>query len=345
MKRKILNTLLVAGVMLAVGFMVYSCGMTKLSFANISVPEEGGINFLKITEDDDAVCFPTVNTSHQLINIGSSSGTAVGISWWVNPQVALSPDGQKIAYINNKNKMKNVMVKSSGSGGTSVQRTFRNAVTDFSWSPDGKNLCFTEFRNGHYGVYLVPAEQGSVVKQISTTSADDLSPVMSVDGKTIFFHRGEGYSTYSLWSFDIDKNQFSNYSRGMTPFLDAKNHNIIYCSRFTDKKECEVWKLNIETGTEEIILAQQGKSFSTPQISPDGKWILVTGSSITPQKVQNTDLFVIGTDGNNFTQLTYHPGNDLSGIWAPDGKSIYFISQRGATKPNVFNVWKMDFNL
>jgi Tol biopolymer transport system component len=131
----------------------------------------------------------------------------------------------------------------------------------------------------------------------------------------------------------------------MTVCLDPKNPNIIYCSRFTKNQETEIWKLNIETGTEEIILAQQNKSFSTPQLSPDGKWLLVTGSSITPQKVQNTDLFVIGTDGNNFTQLTYHPGNDLSGIWSPDGKSIYFISQRGAPDDKTYNVWKMDFNL
>jgi tricorn protease-like protein len=191
MKRKKLNTLLVAGAMLVVGCMVYSCGMTKLSFANVSVPEEGGINFVKITEDDDAVCFPGVSVSRPLISIGKSSATGVFITWWVNPQVAVSPDGQKIAYINKKNDMNNIMVKNAGSGGTSAQRTFRNAITDFSWSPDGKNLCFTEKRNEKHGIYMIPADQGSVLKQISTTSADDYYPVMSKDGKTIFFHRGE----------------------------------------------------------------------------------------------------------------------------------------------------------
>ena len=53
---------------------------------------------------------------------------------------------------------------------------------------------------------------------------------------------------------------------------------------------------------------------------------------------------VIGTDGNNLTQLTYHPGNDISAVWAPDGKSIYFLSQRGNVE-GKYNVWKMNFNL
>ena len=44
------------------------------------------------------------------------------------------------------------------------------------------------------------------------------------------------------------------------------------------------------------------------------------------------------------TQLTYHPGNDLSAVWSPDGRSIFFLSQRGSAD-KVYNVWRMDFNL
>ena len=215
------------------------------------------------------------------------------------------------------------MIKSASKGGSSVQRTFRTNVEDFTWSYDGKTLCFTEVRGGHHGIYLVNAEQGSVVQQISNSNENDLGGVLSRDGKTIFFHRGEGMSSYSLWSYDRETNLFSNYSRGMTPCLIPGNPHTIYCGRFTDNKE----------------------SFTTPQLSPDGKWILCTGSSISEkEQITNTDIFVIRTDGTGFTQLTYHPGNDLSAIWAPDGKSIYFLSQRGSAD-RIYNVWKMDFNL
>lgn len=59
---------------------------------------------------------------------------------------------------------------------------------------------------------------------------------------------------------------------------------------------------------------------------------------------QNLDLYVVRTDGTNLTQLTYHPGNYVSPIWSKDGKSIYFISQRG-TEKGTWNIWKMTFNL
>ena len=335
--------------LLTMGVLLYSCTtmMPTISYANISVQEEGGVNFVKITEDADAVA-GMITSGRPLVSVGSqllqSNSSKMNITWWVNPRIAISPDGQRIAYINNKNKMQNVMVKGATVGGSSTQRTFRNAVTDFSWSPDGKRLSFTEYRNNRFGIYFVNADQGSVVQQISSGNDNDFAPIIDKEGKFVFFHRGEGYETYSLWSFDIEKTLFSNYSRGMTPCLDPANPSVIYCGRFTSSKESEIWKLNIETGVEEILLSQPGKSFTTPQISPDRRWILCTGSSLTPAGVQNTDIFVISTDGTLFTQLTYHPGNDISAIWAPDGKSIYFLSQRG-TQDGNYNIWKMDFNL
>lgn len=320
---------------------LYSCATVNVSYAPISVPEEGGINFVKITDDGDNIAKPIIK--YNWMAMGSSRRS--NIEWWVNSMIATSPDGSKIAYINSKNGMQNIMVKSSSSGGASVQRTFRNAVYDFTWSPDGKDLCFTELRNNRFGIYLVNSEQGSVVQQISSNNTDDFAGVMTNDGNNIFFHRGESSFDYSLWSFDRKTNLFSNYSRGMTPCLIPGKPNCIYCCRYTDKKECEIWKVNFETGVEEVILSQQGKSFTSPRLSPDGKWILCTGNSLTERgKIQNTDLFVVKIDGTMFTQLTYHPGNDISGIWAPNGKSIYFLSQRGSAEKR-YNVWKMNFNL
>lgn len=314
----------------------------KFDYSLVVVPEEGGIKFEKITEDADGV-FSEYLVGKNVGIFGRKKNTI--LDWWVNPQIALSPDGKKIGYINFKNNTSNIMIKSASTGGASVQRTFRTNVEDFTWSQDGTTLCFTEVRGGHHGIYLVDAEQGSVVQQISNGNENDFGGVISRDGRTIFFHRGEGYSSYSLWSYDRETNLFSNYSRGMSPCLIPGQSNTIYCGRFTDRKESEIWRINFETGVEEVILTQPGKSFTTPQLSPDGKWILCTGSSVSEkEKIANTDIFVIRTDGTGFTQLTYHPGNDLSAIWAPDGKSIYFLSQRGSAD-RIYNVWKMDFNL
>lgn len=301
-------------------------------YSQQAVPEESGIRFEKITDDADYV------------NDNGLVGRNAG-SWWVGPQLALSPDGSRIAYINNRNKMQNIMVKPTTRGGASIQRTQRVNVKDVTWSEDGKMLCFTEYRNGHYGIYLTNADQGSIVRQINNGNDNDFSGVLVNNGNTVLFHRQEGRGNYGLWEYDFKTNIFSNFSRGMTPVSIPGEKSTIYCTRMTNNGQGEIWKINYVTGNEELILSHPDKSFSTPQLSPDGKWIICTGSSVSElTQKQNTDIYAIRVTGTQLTQLTFHPGNDLSPVWSPDGHSIYFLSQRGSAE-RYYNVWKMDFNL
>lgn len=324
-----------------------SAKKSKFDYSQIFVPEEGGIHFDKITDDNDNVADydgKIVQKWNNTFGIGRNTVKRTShLDWWVIPQIAISPDGKKIAYINEKNNVTNIMVKDARRGSASTQRTFRSNVEGVSWSDN--TICFTELRNGHHGVYLVNADQGSVVRQISTSTDNDLGGVLSNDGNTVYFHRGEGYSSYGLWSYNMRTNLFSNYSHGMTVCPVPGNKGVMYCARFTSQKESEIWRLNYETGVEEVIVAQNDRSFTTPQLSPDGKWILITGDSRNEKtKEANTDIFVVRSDGSQFTQLTYHQGNDLSPIWSRDGKSIFFLSQRGSAAGN-YNVWRMDFNM
>ena len=344
MKHLFNNRSLLAALLILMALGASGAKKVKFDFSKVYVPEEGGVKFEKITEDADYVA----DYNHKIVakssGIFGSKKTQV-LDWWIVPQIAISPDGQRIGYINEKNGTTNVMIKDAKKGGVSVQRTFRTNVQGFSWSPDGKTLCFTEVRNGHQGIYLVDADQGTVVRQISTGTDNDYGGVISRDGNTIYFHRGEGLDSYSIWSYDRRNNLFSNYSRGMTVCPIPNDPTSLYCARFTSRKESEIWRINFKTGVEEVILSQPDRSFTSPQLSPDGRWILVTGNSRSEKEgIDNTDIFVVRTDGSQFTQLTYHPGNDLSPIWSPDGRSIYFLSQRGSAD-RIYNVWRMDFNM
>ena len=335
---------------------------TKVIYSSVYVPEEGGINFVKITNDADLVATPGYRATFKAHQ--TTAPTSSGVSWFPYPVLAISKDGENIGYIACRNDVTNVMIKSTKQGGGSIQQTFRSDIRSFSFSPDGNKVCYSEYRDGRNGIYTMNFNQGTVTQRISPSDCNDNGPSMSKDGNTIYFDRYEGSTNPGLWSYNIKSGLFSNYSHGANPCVDPTNNKIIYCTRvaYTDsyqktvytkegkivynlsRPRGEIWKLDTEKGTEEILLTEKGHSFTTPQVSPDGKWILFTGANRSNNNIWNTNIFVIKSDGTNFTQLTYHPGNDLSAIWSPDGKYIYFISQRG-TEKGVYNVWKMDFQL
>ena len=68
---------------------------------------------------------------------------------------------------------------------------------------------------------------------------------------------------------------------------------------------------------------------SDPQVSPDGKWIVfVLRETDLEANKGRTDLWLVGIDGKALRQFTTHPESDSSPRWAPDGKSIFFLSSR-----------------
>ena len=101
--------------------------------------------------------------------------------------------------------------------------------------------------------------------------------------------------------------------------------------------------MNYVSGQETLILSDKERSFTDPQVSPDGEWLLVVGNSVsTINKKKNLDIFAIKMDGSNMIQLTYHPAQDACPRWSRDGKSVFFLSTR-ANEDNSYNVWKMNF--
>jgi Tol biopolymer transport system component len=58
-------------------------------------------------------------------------------------------------------------------------------------------------------------------------------------------------------------------------------------------------------------------------VSPDGKQLAF------PSRGKQEDVFIINTDGTDLRQLTDDPQKDRAPSWSPDGKRIYFYSERG----------------
>ncbi len=77
---------------------------------------------------------------------------------------------------------------------------------------------------------------------------------------------------------------------------------------------------------------------SDPQVSPDNKWIVfVVRTTDLEANRGRTDLWLVDVEGKNLRRLTTSPENDLNPRWAPDGKSIWFLSSRSGSS----QVWRI----
>lgn len=305
-------------------------GNAQVDYSVVYVNEESGVEFTPITTANDYVCMPIVKRSGARVN------------WLSNKIIDVSVDGAQLAYLSARNNTTNIFIKDIYKQGGSVQRTNRQAVLDFSYSPDGKYICFSEASGKFNQIYQTSSNKGYVCRQI-TSNNKDYSPVYSPDMKNIFFARQEN-NGISVWSYNTANNFLSNYTKGMNP-CPLKTESSILCSRVNPQGLGEIWRINYETGTEECILSDPNRSFTTPTLSPDGKWILLVGSNVLMNgnmQYANTDIFVCQADGTQLSQLTYHAADDLSPTWSKDGKYIYFISQRGSST-GCANVWRMTF--
>src|SRR5260370_9328192 len=71
------------------------------------------------------------------------------------------------------------------------------------------------------------------------------------------------------------------------------------------------------------------KNVGDPQLSPDGKWVAYTiGTVSLPENRSISGIWVAELATGQTRGLTQGPGSDRSPAWAPDGKSLAFISSR-----------------
>ena len=77
---------------------------------------------------------------------------------------------------------------------------------------------------------------------------------------------------------------------------------------------------------------------SEPQVSPAGDRVaFVVRRTDLEANRGRTDLWMVGIDGSGLRQLTSHEAGDFNPRWAPDGRSLYFLSTRSGSS----QVWRL----
>jgi TolB protein len=116
----------------------------------------------------------------------------------------------------------------------------------------------------------------------------------------------------------------------MSPAWSPDGRRVAYVSFEGD--ESAVYVQTLRTGTRERVSGRPGVN-SSPSFSPDGRQISLTLS----RDQGNLDVHTLDLTTQVLRQLTTDAAIDTEAVWAPDGRTVYFTSDR-AGGPQVYRV-------
>ena len=116
----------------------------------------------------------------------------------------------------------------------------------------------------------------------------------------------------------------------MSPAWSPDGQWLSYVSFET--KRSAIYVQLVRTGERRQVSARTGIN-GAPAWSPDGKKLALTlgGGGGNP------DIYVLDLGSQSLTRLTDDPAIDTEAVWAPDGKSVFFTSDR-AGSPQIYRV-------
>lgn len=230
-------------------------------------------------------------------------------SWHLAP--ALSPDGSRVAFFGERNfYFVDMWLADAGSGRvirrllkssySSNYETFRYLSSSSAWSPDGRFLVFAAKRSGKDDIVIVDPHRNREVRRISVPLSGVTTPTFSPDGQQLVFTGLDG-GISDLYTIRVD-------GTGLR--------------RLTHDKHADLH----------------------PVWSPDGKTIAFAsdrgpGTDFDALVWSNLRISLYHLDDGRIEVLPHMEyGRNSSPQWAPDGRSIAFVSDRD----NVANLFLFD---
>jgi TolB protein len=116
----------------------------------------------------------------------------------------------------------------------------------------------------------------------------------------------------------------------MSPAWSPDSRQLAYVS--FENNRSSVWVQTLRTGNRFRVSSKPGIN-GAPSFSPDGRKLVVTLGGVDG----NPDIYILDINSRQATRLTTHRAIDTEGSWSPDGRYIYFTSDRSGG-PQIYRI-------
>jgi TolB protein len=199
---------------------------------------------------------------------------------------------------------------------------------------------FDPFQRKQIYGYRMPASRGTM-RRVAHFASDKiyekLTGIPGVFGTKVTYVTARGPAndrTYTLIVSDTDgENEhivMESTDPIMSPAWSPDSRRLAYVS-FEDRRST-IYVQTLRTGNRIKVSSKPGINGS-PAFSPDGRKLVLTLGGLDG----NLDINVLDLASRKVTRLTTHNAIDTEGTWTPDGREIYFTSDRSGG-PQIYKV-------
>ena len=174
-------------------------------------------------------------------------------------------------------------------------------------------------------------------------SAGESYPAVHPNGE-LYFDSFDAYRTNLYFYYDLfrldprgawDRKRLTKGLRARYPDISPNGDRIIYVRNDTSTQSLWIADLDDIEGTQELLVdSERFEQVYTPRFSPDGSQVAYSAW----RKGGYRDIHVIDLDTRRVTRVTHDRAMDTGPAWSPDGKTLYFSSDR----TGIANIYAWD---
>jgi TolB protein len=205
-----------------------------------------------------------------------------------------------------------------------------------SITADGKQFVYASARSGNWDIYLQRTRGSAFMNLTRDCRDDDTQPALSPDGARIAF-RSERNGSGLFVMETTGENPRRVSSMGYLPAWAPDNRHLVYSTdtfttpgqRMTPRSSLHI--VDVDDGSEKTL--PTGDAIQ-PNWSPHGQriayWAVLAGG--------RRDIYTVAASGASPPiAVTADSALDWYPVWAPSGRQLYFLSDRGGT----MNIWRI----